>query len=120
MPGLVFKLIVHRQNSPSSHTVWDSSLKMLTQHMRDIATLLGVLKVDVQPDAPIEGRSWEMAFVMCALGFRGTYSGTVKTIETTLIEFGAVPGINHKKKITDNLKTYLDIPNVRIPDLNME
>lgn len=85
--------------------------------MKDLAIVLGVGRVNIKPSPPqtIFGRSWEMAFTMCSLGQSGDYSGTVSNIERDRIHFGPVPGVEQKIKITEELKTYKNIPYIDYP-----
>lgn len=68
----------------------------------------------VNPRADIEGRSWEMAAIMCALGHKGNYSGTVEHVNREEIKFGPVMGINKKIKSIKHLETYKTTPGVLI------
>lgn len=80
--------------------------------MRDV----GVSGFDTDPDdlGDIKGDSWEMAAVMGMIGRPGVYSGTLLEYTNGVARFGPVRGVNVKKRLYSDLKTFEDIPLVRV------
>lgn len=77
---------------------------------------LGVSRVTCDSDDRVDGRSWEMAAVMSALGEDGCYTGTVEVAAAGGVEFGPVMGVHLKNKIAKTkIKTYNEIPYITYP-----
>lgn len=108
-PGIMFEIRIN------DSTGVDASLEEIFPHMRKLFKLLKIRSVNVIPDYRIKGRSWEMACVMCALGYTGVYTGTVSSFNAHKVLFGPVSDVDIKERLDENLQTYIDIPYVPIP-----
>jgi hypothetical protein len=108
-PGILFKIVLN------TSTDIDRSLTDVLPHMKKLFNKLNVSSVDVIPDYRIVGRSWEMAAVMCALGYTGTFSGVVDTFNSKQIQFGSVSDIPVKRQLDEDLVTHEEVPSVLFP-----
>lgn len=84
-------------------------IKDHSHSMSDFLNARGIHYIHLTPDIEIEGRSWEMACILGALGRSGVYSGTADFVGNMIV-FGPVPGIMKKKEIAKDLKTHVDVP----------
>lgn len=88
----------------------DRNLKDFGDNILDLMQKKGVNYISLGRDNVVEGRSWEMAAAHAAYGAKGLYSGTVESYQDNKVKFGAVPGLRQKEKLSKELKTVYDIP----------
>lgn len=91
-------------------------IRDVSSTMKMLLTRLGVSNVIIESEYEIEGRSWEMACVMAAVGHSGVYSGIVSGIDGAKITFGPIAGLSTKRKL-GYIKTYYDVPEIVIPTI---
>jgi hypothetical protein len=92
----------------------DANLKDVRPHMIRLLKSHGVEYLSLKRDNTVEGSSWEMACAMSLNGYDDLFSGVITNITPHKISFGSVPAIHYKKKLRNDLKTYLDVPFVAI------
>jgi len=118
-PGRIHTLILtadplNRDYIEKGGIYFDKNLKDKGMSIVDFLSDRGVRYASLQRDNTVEGRSWEMAAVLSMCNIKRIASGTVNFYDGKIIRFGAVPGLQIKAKLVENLITNNEIPMLSI------
>jgi len=93
----------------------DSNLRDFSHKMVEIVKHFGYKYVSLKRNNVVEGRSWEMAAIHALMKMEGIYTGEIKSFDKKSVTFGAVLGVDVKRRLSKNIISFMDKPTMLIP-----